>query len=118
MNTALSANAELTGQIAVVTGAAQGLGLGIARELAARGARVVIADLQQEKAATAADSLTETGLSVVATQVDISDSDSVDHCFARLVDAHWRIDVVVNNAGVGQHVAPIVLLWRTRNGSV
>ncbi|MBI5761371.1 MAG: SDR family oxidoreductase [Planctomycetales bacterium] len=110
MNTALRANAELTGQIVVVTGAAQGLGLGIAKELAARGARVVIADLQQEKAAAAADSLAETGLSVVATQVDISDSDSVDRCFARLVDAHGRIDVLVNNAGVGQHVAPIVAL--------
>lgn len=106
----MSVPATLAGQIAIVTGAAQGLGLGIARELASRGASVVIADLQQEKAAAAAAALAKEGLSALAAEVDISDSVSVDACFARTLSAHGRIDIVVNNAGVGQHVAPVVAL--------
>src|SRR5438034_7120032 len=100
-----SVPATLAGQIAVVTGAAQGLGLGIARELAERGANVTIADLQQEKASLAAASLAESHLSAAAVQVDISDSRSVERCFAQVVESHGRIDIVVKNAGVGQHVS-------------
>jgi 3-oxoacyl-[acyl-carrier protein] reductase/2-hydroxycyclohexanecarboxyl-CoA dehydrogenase len=101
---------QLAGQIALVTGAAQGLGLGIATELARRAARVVIADLQEDKAIAAADGLVAEGYDVSGVRLDIGDSAVVDECFAQVVEKHGRIDVVVNNAGVGQHVAPIVNL--------
>ncbi len=101
----------LSGEIAVVTGAAQGLGLGIAKELAARGASVTIADVQHEKASAAAEALRRENLRVDAVKLDITDSSSVDACFAQIAQKNGgRIDVVVNNAGVGQHVSAIVNL--------
>jgi NAD(P)-dependent dehydrogenase (short-subunit alcohol dehydrogenase family) len=100
----------LDGQIALVTGAAQGLGLGIARELARRGARVVVADLQAEKVAAAAESLRQEGLAADATPFDIADSAAVDRAFERIVAAHGRLDILVSNAAVGQQVAPITQL--------
>ncbi len=101
---------ELQGQIAVVTGAAQGLGLGMAEELATSGARVFIADAQEEKARDAAAGLTEKGLLVESAFIDVSDTVSVDSCFDAIVAKHGRIDILVNNAGVGQKVAAVVEL--------
>jgi 3-oxoacyl-[acyl-carrier protein] reductase len=101
---------QLSGQVAVVTGAAQGLGLGIATELASRGASVVIADVQEEKANAAAEGLRREKLDVESAKLDITDSASVDRCFAQIAEKHGRLDVVVNNAGVGQHVSAIVNL--------
>jgi NAD(P)-dependent dehydrogenase (short-subunit alcohol dehydrogenase family) len=100
----------LANQIAVVTGAAQGLGLGIAEALALRGETVVIADLQFAKATDAARTLSSHGLAVHATELNIADSSAVARCFAHVVGVHGRIDILVNNAGVGQTVAPIVEL--------
>jgi NAD(P)-dependent dehydrogenase (short-subunit alcohol dehydrogenase family) len=93
---------ELSGQVALVTGAAQGLGLGIAAELARRGATVVIADLQRDKAEAAAR---EIGASAV--EINVADSASVDRCFEQVVHTRGRLDIVVNNAGVGQTVAAV-----------
>ena len=101
---------DLAGQIALVTGAAQGLGLGIAETLARRGARVVIGDLQEQKAQAAAKSLQKQKLDVDAGVLNIAESGSVDRCFDQVVRTHGRLDIVVNNAGVGQNVIPIVTL--------
>ena len=103
---------NLDGGVAVVTGAAQGLGLGIAKELGARGAHVVAADLQLDKAEAACAELQDQGLNVRAAGLDITDSAAVDAFF----DGLDRLDIVVNNAGVGQTLAPISELpdaeWR------
>lgn len=101
---------SLRNQIAVVTGAAQGLGLGIAEALARRGATVVIADLQLAKASAAAETLGRDDLTAHAVELNIADSSSVARCFQHVVDAHGRLDFLVNNAGVGQTVAPVVEL--------
>ncbi len=101
---------RLDGSTAVVTGAAQGLGLGIAERLARNGATVVMADLQREKVEVEAGGLRSPGLQVFPAYVDVSDSASVDRLFAEVGEAHGRIDILVNNAGVGQHVAPVVEL--------
>ena len=101
---------RIDGHIAVVTGAAQGLGLGIAERLARNGATVVMADLQRGKVEDEAGGLRKPGLQVFPAYVDVSDSASVDRLFAEVAEAHGRIDILVNNAGVGQQVAPVVEL--------
>lgn len=98
---------SLTGQIAIVTGAAQGLGLGIAETLARRGAAVVIADIQQAKAAAAAATLTAQGLVAEALELNISDSAQVARAIEQVAQSRGRVDILVNNAGVGQNVAPV-----------
>ena len=66
------AASALNGKVAIVTGAAQGLGLSIAELLARRGAAVTIADIQQEKATTSARDLRQKGLSVDAARLDVA----------------------------------------------
>lgn len=85
---------ELTGKRALVTGAASGIGEAVARELAARGAHVVVADLDGEAASRVADEL-----GGEAWAVDLSDLDG-------LATADVRADILVNNAGI-QTVSPI-----------
>ena len=68
---------ELDGMVSVVTGAAQGLGLGIARELAERGSKVLVADLQLEKAEAECEKLRFNDLDVVAIELDITNSEEV-----------------------------------------
>ena len=100
----------LKGEVAVVTGAAQGLGLGISAELARQGAFVVIGDIQADKAKAEAKALAEQGLQVEAAELDVADSSKVDSFFENVLERHKRLDILVNNAGVGQKVIPIVEL--------
>lgn len=101
---------SLDGQVALVTGAAQGLGLEIAATLARRGARVVLGDVQQAKAESAAATLREQGLAAEALLLNVADSTQVDRAFEQAIKAHKRLDILVNNAGVGQNVAAVVQL--------
>jgi NAD(P)-dependent dehydrogenase (short-subunit alcohol dehydrogenase family) len=101
---------ELNGQVALVTGAAQGLGLGIAETLAERGAHVFIGDLQENKASAAAESLRKKQLTADSLLLNIAESASVDRAFEKIAGSHGRLDILVNNAGVGQTVAAIAEL--------
>lgn len=105
---------NLAGLEAIVTGAAQGLGFGMAERLAREGARVTIADIQLEKAQAAAASLREMvapqPLLTDAARLDISSSASVDEFFTAFARDRGRLDILVNNAGLGQSVTPIVSL--------
>jgi len=91
---------RLTDQVAVVTGAARGIGLGIASVLAAEGARVVICDLDAELADTSTTRLREQGLDVLAVATDVTDRASVDAMAALVVSEHGRIDILAANAGI------------------
>ena len=106
----------LTNMQAVVTGAAQGLGRGMAKMLAEQGAAVTIADIQIEKAQAAAADLESAGLNVNAGHLDVTDSAAVDQFFTNYLETNGRLDILVNNAGLGQSVTPIVELsdeeWR------
>jgi NAD(P)-dependent dehydrogenase (short-subunit alcohol dehydrogenase family) len=99
---------SLEGSIAVVTGAAQGLGLSMVEQLACDGATAIIADLQIDKAQAAAEQLQQQGLKVEAAQLDVTDSAAVNAFFKDQVAARGHLDILVNNAGVGQKVGPIV----------
>ncbi len=101
---------SLDGSLAVVTGAAQGLGLAMVEQLARSGAQVIIADLQLEKAREEAEQLRSRNLLVSAAQLDVTDSAAVSAFFKALVVEHKHLDILVNNAGVGQQVTPIVEL--------
>jgi NAD(P)-dependent dehydrogenase (short-subunit alcohol dehydrogenase family) len=87
------------GRVAIVTGAAQGLGRVVARRLAEEGASVVVADLQAERVARVARELSEeTGSTVIAASGDLSIPGVADAMAARALDELGRIDTLVNNA--------------------
>lgn len=88
---------RLGGKIAVVTGGAQGFGLGIAKELYSEGASVVLADINEELACRAAGELGERAVGI---RVDVSSPESVEELVIRTVEALGGIDIFVANAGV------------------
>ena len=101
---------SLHGLNAVVTGSAQGLGLGISEELGRRGARVTMADVQGEKVQKAAARLEEKGLCAEAACLDITDSRAVREFFKEFAGNRGRLDILVNNAGSRQAVTEVAEL--------
>jgi 3-oxoacyl-[acyl-carrier protein] reductase len=93
---------DLTGQTAIVTGAATGLGEAIARRLAASGALVAVADLDQEGAAKVAASING-----FAVPLDVTKDVSIREAVGMVLGRTGRIDVLVNNAGIAGKAAPI-----------
>lgn len=83
-----------------MTGAAQGIGRGIASVLAAEGARVVICDLDADLAESTATDLRAQGLDVLAVATDVTKRASVDAMAARVVADYGRIDILAANAGI------------------
>jgi NAD(P)-dependent dehydrogenase (short-subunit alcohol dehydrogenase family) len=90
---------QLEGQVAIVTGAAQGIGRKIAEGLAGEGARVVVADVQQ-----ADDVASELG--GLAAAVDVSDQEACERMARAAIDSFGRIDILVNNAGIWSSLVP------------
>lgn len=91
---------DLQGQSALVTGAAQGIGRGIALELARAGCRVVIADRDLPRAQAAAQEMQAAGYQVIALLVDVTDATSVRECVHATIAHVGRVDILVNNAGI------------------
>lgn len=92
---------DLTGRAALVTGGAQGLGAGMARALAAAGARVMIADIQD----TGSDTAAALGAGHGFVRLDVTDEAGWEQAIAATVEQLGGLDVLVNNAGIGTPVA-------------
>src|SRR5215212_5416983 len=93
---------RLSGRMALVTGAAQGLGEAIARRLAAEGcAGVAVSDVNGEKVLDVARSLTEEhGCSTLALQTDVTDEAQVEAMVSQTKEEFGRLDILVSNAGI------------------
>ncbi len=93
---------NVSGTVAVITGGASGIGFGIASALAKRGAKVVLADIEAERALAAAETLRDQGLEATSCYLDVIDQASWD-ATAELASGHWdqAPQLLFNNAGVG-----------------
>ncbi len=89
---------ELKGQVAIVTGAAQGIGQGIAIRLAREEMRVVVADIDSEKLASTASSLRRLGATILDFQGDLSQSDAIQQLFEQTLQSYKGVHLLVNNA--------------------
>jgi NAD(P)-dependent dehydrogenase (short-subunit alcohol dehydrogenase family) len=93
---------DLSGKIAVVTGAGAGLGRAITTALAEKGASVAVADVREDLASETAEELRTRGLAARDFPVDVTDSARVARLFEDVVGTLGPVDILVNNAGVGQ----------------
>jgi len=92
---------DLTGKAALVTGAAVGIGRGCAVALARAGADVAVVDRDETTAARTADEIRALGGNAVCVRCDVTKQNEVQEMVARVVQAFGRLDVAVNNAGIG-----------------
>ncbi|MCX7621528.1 MAG: glucose 1-dehydrogenase [Acidimicrobiales bacterium] len=97
----------LTGRAALVTGAASGIGRATAELLAARGAAVLVADLDETNGAAAVDAITSAGGRAVFHRTDVTDEVQVDAMVRETLRAFGRLDIAVNNAGTPGTYAPL-----------
>ena len=91
---------KLEGRVAIITGAAAGIGFATAQRFAAEGAKLVLCDVNEARVRETADRLAATGASVDAHKVDVTRRDDVDAMVAATLARHGRIDILVNNAGI------------------
>lgn len=89
------------GRVAIVTGAAQGIGKAIAERLSQEGAHLVVADLQEEKAKEVAAALGRNGRRAIACSGDVAESSVANQLITRAIQEFGHVDVLVNNAGGG-----------------
>jgi NAD(P)-dependent dehydrogenase (short-subunit alcohol dehydrogenase family) len=94
-------------RVAIVTGAARGIGFAIAERLSRAGARVVVADVDEAGALAAVKRLREGGAECVEAVADITKPDEVGAMVERAIDAFGKLDVLVNNAGITGRDAPL-----------
>src|SRR5262245_45430918 len=90
----------LKDRVIIITGAGQGIGRVFAKSFAKAGARAVIAELNERKAAAVSDEIMKAGGQALAVTTDVADEDSIAEMVEVVEDEFGRIDVLINNAGV------------------
>jgi NAD(P)-dependent dehydrogenase (short-subunit alcohol dehydrogenase family) len=93
--------ASLEGKIAVITGAARGIGQGIALRFAQEGAKLAAVDILGDKLEQAVDTIHKQGGEAIGIEADITNSLQIDQFVSRAIEHFGRIDILVNNAGIG-----------------
>ena len=91
---------RFTGQVAIITGSAQGIGFQAAKDMAKEGAKVVISDVDESTLKTASDELAGQGAIHLALKCDVSDRRQVDDMVNKTYKEFGRIDILINNAGI------------------
>ncbi|MEM7170645.1 MAG: SDR family NAD(P)-dependent oxidoreductase [Pseudomonadota bacterium] len=91
---------RLKGKVAVITGAASGIGWACAQRFAREGARVVLSDVDETKGETAVEALQADGGEAIFVPCDVGDKSQVDHLIATTVGAFDRVDTLIANAGI------------------
>lgn len=99
---------DISGKTAIVTGAASGIGLGIATALAEAGASVVMADIQKDAVEQAAHSLSGTNKRVMPVRIDVTQEQSVLAALAEAERAFGKLHIACNNAGVPMHGTKLI----------
>jgi NAD(P)-dependent dehydrogenase (short-subunit alcohol dehydrogenase family) len=98
----MTIHAAPAGRVALVTGAAMGIGAAIATQLAADGIMVIVSDLNSEEAENTAARLRATGHAAASLALDVGRPESIAAAFAEIGRVHGRCDVLVNNAGIAK----------------
>ena len=105
---------ELSNHIIAITGAARGLGLGMAKVLGKKGATIALIDIQRPEVDQATSALKELGINVFGYTCNVAEEAQVDQTFTQIVADHGQIDGLINNAGILRDS----LLLKTRNGQI
>jgi NAD(P)-dependent dehydrogenase (short-subunit alcohol dehydrogenase family) len=98
---------DFTDKVAVITGAAQGFGKIIAEELAKRGAKLVISDINEAGVHKVADDIASTGAEVFALKCDVSKNEECKAMVDIAIESFGRVDIGVNNAGIAHDFSPL-----------
>ncbi|MBY0221601.1 3-oxoacyl-ACP reductase FabG [Sporosarcina aquimarina] len=93
---------DLTGKVAIVTGAARGLGEGIASKLASLGAHVIVSDVNKEGADHTVAQIKGNGGSAESFICNVADSEEANDLISKTAERHGRLDILVNNAGINR----------------
>lgn len=106
---------KLEGKVAIVTGGASGIGLATVEAFVEKGVKVVLADFNEEAGKTAEMKLKDKGADVLFVKVNVADEQSVEDLVAQTVNQYGKLDILINNAGVGVLAATHELTFEEYN---